>query len=340
LSRNRVIIATAGARKTQLIIDEAIAAAPSRVLITTYTIENLRQIERRILARSGVIPDHISLTGWFSFLLNDGVRPYQAAMFNKVGFVKGLNFMADRPRYTGSDNPRYFLDTNQDVWRDAMADLVCRIETASGGAVTRRLGGMYDHVFIDEVQDLVGYDLEIVDLLFSAPFEVTAVGDPRQHLYSTNNAQKNKKYRGAGIVQWFDERSGVCLREDRHVSYRCNQEICDFASALFPDYPSIKAAEDLKTGYDGIQTVSRFDVLDFAAEYRPQVLRHDKRSKTQGLDAMNFGVSKGSTFERVLIFPTAPMTSYLDHRDPSKLKRPEALYVAVTRARHSVTFVI
>jgi len=340
LSRNRAIIAAAGARKTQLIIDEAIAAAPRRVLITTYTNENLRQIERRIVARSGVIPDHISLAGWFSFLLNDGVRPYQTAIFNKVGLVKGLNFLADRPRYTRSDDPRYFLDTNKDVWRDAMADLVCRIEVASGGAVTRRLAGMYDHIFIDEVQDLVGYDLEILDLLFSAPFDVTAVGDPRQHLYSTNNAQKHKKYRGAGIIQWFDGRSAVCPREDRRVSYRCNQDICDFASALFPDYPSIEAAEDVETGYDGIQTVSRFDVLDFAAEYRPQVLRNDRRTDTQGLDAMNFGVSKGSTFNRVLIFPTAPMKSYLNHRDPSKLKRPESLYVAVTRARHSVTFVL
>jgi DNA helicase II / ATP-dependent DNA helicase PcrA len=340
LSRNRAIIAAAGARKTQLIIDEAIAAAPRRVLITTYTNENLRQIERRILARSGVIPDHISLTGWFKFLLNDGVRPYQAAIFNKVGFVKGLNFLADRPRYTRRDDPRYFLDTNKDVWRDAMADLVCRIEEMSGGAVTRRLAGMYDHIFIDEVQDLVGYDLEILDLLFSAPFRVTAVGDPRQHLYSTNNAQKNKKYRGAGIVHWLDERSGICVREDRSVSYRCNQDICEFASALFPDYPSIDAAEDVKTGYDGIQTISRFDVLDFAAEYRPQVLRNDRRTDTQGLDAMNFGVSKGSTFNRILIFPTRPMKSYLDNRDPSKLKRPESLYVAVTRARHSVTFVV
>jgi hypothetical protein len=55
---------------------------------------------------------------------------------------------------------------------------------------------------------------------------------------------------------------------------------------------------------------------------------------------MNFGISKGSTFDRVLIFPTTPMRQYLEHRDPSKLKRPESLYVAVTRARYSVAFVV
>ena len=37
--------------------------------------------------------------------------------------------------------------------------------------------------------------------------------------------------------------------------------------------------------------------------------------------------------------PTKPMCKYLVDRDPSKLRAPERLYVAVTRARHSVTFV-
>jgi hypothetical protein len=34
------------------------------------------------------------------------------------------------------------------------------------------------------------------------------------------------------------------------------------------------------------------------------------------------------------------MLQYLEHRDPNKLKQPESLYVAVTRARYSAAFVI
>lgn len=203
-----------------------------------------------------------------------------------------------------------------------------------------RLASMYDHVYVDEVQDLVGYDLDVLDAMFHAPFNVTVVGDPRQHLYATNNATRNKRYRGAGIVDWFAERAAVCPREDRHESHRCHQDICDFASALFPDYPPITSRHCEATGHDGIHSVSRFEVLEYAATYAPQVLRYDKRADTQGLAAMNFGVSKGSTFDRVLIFPTKPMREYLEHRDPTKLTRPESLYVAVTRARHSVTFVV
>ena len=61
---------------------------------------------------------------------------------------------------------------------------------------------------------------------------------------------------------------------------------------------------------------------------------------TLGLPAMNIGIVKGSTFERVVIFPTRPMKQYLSDGDPSKLKAPESLYVAVTRARYSVAFVV
>jgi DNA helicase-2/ATP-dependent DNA helicase PcrA len=342
LSRNRAVIAAAGARKTQEILDEALALAPRRVLITTYTNENLRQIERRIVDATGVIPDHIHLASWFGFLLRDGVKPYQSSVLPRERVVRGLNFLADRPPYTRSDSWQFFLDNNYDVWRDAMADLVRRIQARTEGAVTARLASVYDHVYVDEVQDLVGYDLDVLDAMFAAPFDVTVVGDPRQHLYATNNATRNKRYRGPRIVDWFAERDSICVREDRHQSHRCNQDICDFATALFPDYPPISSVQTETTGHDGIHIVSRFEALDYADTYKPQVLRYDKRADTQGLPAMNFGVSKGSTFDRVLIYPTTPMRQYLQDRDASRLKRPESLYVAVavTRARYSVAFVV
>jgi hypothetical protein len=59
-----------------------------------------------------------------------------------------------------------------------------------------------------------------------------------------------------------------------------------------------------------------------------------------GLSAMNIGVSKGSTFDRVLIFPTKPMLKYIKTKDPSALTAPERLYVAVTRTRRSVAFIV
>jgi len=337
---NTAIIAAAGARKTQSVIDAALADPSQRVLITTYTNENLRQIARRIEHVAGVIPAHISLASWFTFLLRDGVRPYQSSMFGGAGLIGGLNFVGKRSMYAKGGSRQYYLDRNHDLYRDGASDLACKIDAASKGLMIGRLEAMFDHIYIDEVQDLVGYDLDLLDRLFNSKVAVTVVGDPRQHTFATNDGPKNKRYRGAGLIDWLDERAKLCKREDRNVSFRCNAAICEFASELFPKFPPLTSGHSDVTGHDGIHEITAYDALEYAERYKPQVLRHDKRSNTQGLRAINFGVSKGSTYDRVMIYPTGPIRSYLVDRDPDKLKAPETLYVAVTRARYSVAFVV
>ena len=63
------------------------------------------------------------------------------------------------------------------------------------------------------------------------------------------------------------------------------------------------------------------------------------------LEKLTFGKSKGLTFDRVLIIPTASYRKYLmGSEDVFKSNKTEEaknkLYVAITRARFSVTFVI
>ncbi len=337
---NVAILAVAGARKTETIIEAALAEPDAKTLITTYTTENLRQITRRIQDRTGVIPSHIRLAGWFSFLLSDAIRPYQHAVFSRVGLVRGLNFDGKRQRFAHRGDRHYYLDSRHDVYKDGMADLACYADKASDGAVTSRLERVFDRVLIDEVQDLVGYDLDFLDLLFKSRVAVTVVGDPRQYTIATNQTPKNKKYRGAGLADWIAERSKYCQRQDRSVSDRCSQGICDFASALFPGLPALQAGGTAQTGHDGIHQIEPHEVHDYFDEHHPVVLRDSKRTDTLGYPAINIGIAKGSTFDRVLIFPTKPMKQYLADQDLSKLKKPERLYVAVTRARHSATFVI
>jgi len=337
---NRAIVAVAGAWKTQTVIDEALADPSRRVLITTYTTENLRQIARRIEARIGVVPENVHLTTWYTFLLKHGIRPYQQSVLGDIGLVRGLNFEGQKQRFARKTERRYFLDGNHDVFRDGLADFAYVANAKSGGAMIARLETLYDQIYIDEVQDLVGYDLDVLDLLFASMIRVTVVGDPRQHTLATSNVPKNKKYRGAGFSDWLDERSDICVREDRLTSARCNQSICDFASNVFPDLPRLEAAEETTTGHDGVFFIKPFDVQEYYEEHQPAVLRDRRTTDTFGLPAMNIGVAKGSTFDRVLIFPTSPMRRYLDDGDASKLRAPERLYVAVTRACHSVAFVL
>jgi DNA helicase II / ATP-dependent DNA helicase PcrA len=130
----------------------------------------------------------------------------------------------------------------------------------------------------------------------------------------------------------------VC--EERATSARCSQEICDFASAIFLNFDPITSTRQSHHGTDGLHIVASGDVESYVAKYQPKVLRNQRNVDTLGLDAINIGVSKGCTYDRVLIFPTNPMRTFIADGNPTKLKAPEKLYVAVTRARHSVGFVI
>ena len=82
------------------------------------------------------------------------------------------------------------------------------------------------------------------------------------------------------------------------------------------------------------------DVAKYVETYRPQTLRLDVRTDCHGFPAMNFGESKGLSFDRILIFPHKLgqrwlSTGALTHVEKSASK----MYVGVSRARYSVAFV-
>ena len=339
--KNRVILAAAGSRKTQRVVEAALAVDSGRVLVVTYTRENQREIERRFQELVGGVPPRITVEGWFSFLISQCAKPYQRAVFGEPLTIRGLNFEGRRSRFTLKSNHRYFMDANRDLFRDGVADLVVTLNHATGGAVVRRLERVFSHIFVDEVQDLGGFDLDVMELLFESAIQVVLVGDPRQHTLATNIGPRNKKYRGVKLVNWFAARSGMCLTEEHTDCYRCNQVICDFADALFPGLPATRSVSVPRTSHDGVFVVSAPDVHCYVERFQPvTVLRDSRRADTLGLAAMNIGVAKGRTFDRVLIFPTNPMVKYLAGADQSILRAPERLYVAVTRARYSAAFVV
>lgn len=340
---NLAIIAAAGSRKTQYIVEQALSDPSKRVLVTTYTNENLRQLASRLAHGSGVVPSHITLLSWFTFLMNQCARPYQRALLGEPNLIRSLNFEGSRHQRTPRSRVRqFFLDSNHDIYRDGLSHFVCEVERDTEGLVTQRLCQMFDHVYIDEVQDLVGYDLDFLDCLMKCSLGLAMVGDPRQHTYSTNRSGRNKKYQGAGLLDWLTERKkkNKCNVEERRESFRCNQAICDFADALYPQLPATTSRNTDTTGHDGVFTIRRSQVHDYVRRHEPVVLRHNKDSDTLGLPAMNFGQAKGSTHDRVLIFPTEPIRKYVSSRKLSALPSKDRLYVAVTRARYSVAFVV
>jgi DNA helicase-2/ATP-dependent DNA helicase PcrA len=75
--------------------------------------------------------------------------------------------------------------------------------------------------------------------------------------------------------------------------------------------------------------------------YQPVCLRQTVKTATPAdIEARNFGVSKGLTHERVLIYTTNPMRKFLTKGTLLADKSACGLYVGVTRAVFSVAFVM
>jgi len=257
--------------------------------------------------------------------------------------VKTINFPDGRSvRYARyADTERYFFKNGDEIYSDKISRFVIDSEKNSNGLVTRRLSDIYEEIYIDEFQDLAGYDLDLLEVFLKAGIRLVIVGDPRQCTYITNNSAKNSQYRGIGVLnlvrKW--ETNNLCQIENHTISHRCNQQICDFADMLWPDTKKTVSRNRATTGHDGIFVVSEDSVSEYVKRYRPVLLRYDRRAKTYGYPALNFGNAKGLEFDRVFIIPHRPIKNYLTSGDVNDVSGSlEKFYVAVTRAKYSVAF--
>lgn len=341
MPERRAILATAGAGKTSDLVTRALEATGGRVAIVTYTAENQRRLEEKLREICGIIPSHISVMGWFSFLINECIKPYQAALTGVPFAVRGLNFTGLAPRFAKNESVERYLDGNLDIYRDRVAQMAMYINELTKGLVGHRLERCFRHILVDELQDCAGYDLEVLDMLLATSLTVVLVGDPRQTIITTNHGTLNSKYRGQGLWQWVEERSGHLVKEERTINLRCCAEICAVADSIFPKLPPSKSGLSKSTHHDGVFFVRVKDLEWYLSTYSPDaVLRYSKTTNTFGVPAINIGIAKGDTFDRVVVFPTKPMAEFLRSRIPEAVGTPEHLYVAITRARFSVTFVL
>lgn len=340
---SRVIVACAGSGKTKLLVDEALACRDHRIAVVTYTNNNMREIIQRFGRRNSGVPNHVDVMTWFGFLLRECARPYQHVKYaqQRIDSIMFVNQQSTRYVKETQIKQHYFADGDL-IYSDKIAKFVVNCEKLSSGAVARRLADIYTDVFIDEFQDLAGWDLDVLEVLMKSGISVTLVGDPRQHIYSTNPSQKNRQYLGAKMVDFFEvwRKHGLCSIEHMNDTYRCARPICEFSNALWPGLEPMIPVRTNSDDHEGVFLVPEVFVQQYVERFKPRVLRYDKRAKTYGCEALNFGLSKGLEFERVLIIPTGPIERYLSTGTLTHVEKSrDKLYVAITRAWHSVAFV-
>ncbi|WP_313560494.1 UvrD-helicase domain-containing protein [Ruminiclostridium cellobioparum] len=352
---NKLMIAAAGSGKTTYLVNEALNIKNDWVLITTFTEANQIEIRKKIVEINGYIPSNIVVQTWFSFLLQHGVRPYQGYITDKIitGLLlvnqrSGVNYyFKGKPIYYSEDKDvdHHYFTGDYKIYSDKISKFAYRCNEKSDGAVIKRIEKIYSYLFIDEIQDLAGYDLELIKLFLKSNINVLMVGDPRQVTYHTHDESKNSKYKDGKIEEYIrtECRDTNCIidKNTLNCSFRNNSSICEFSSKLYPEYEQCISHQTDKTDHDGIFFVKTTDVDKYLCTYEPVQLRDKSTTQVnKNFPVMNFGISKGLTFERVLIYPTSPIISWI--KDIKKTLTPTSkskFYVALTRAKYSVGIV-
>ncbi|HAE43362.1 MAG TPA: ATP-dependent exonuclease [Clostridiales bacterium] len=344
---NRIILAPAGGRKTQSIIELCREGEDARKrLIVTFTTTGQKVIVERLWLNK-CSSSNIEVLGWYAFLLKHFIHPYVNDLYPGQ-IVKGLHFVdgVDPTRYKKGFK-RYF-DASGKVYSNNIGKLAFDIAQASNGACLERLEGIYHEIYFDEVQDLGGNDLDILELLMTSELHITAVGDVRQSILRTSRTDaKNKKYDGLKKILWFRdlESRGLCEIEEIVSTWRCNKRIINFADSVLPrdlKFPETESMQSSRTDHDGIFVVSWDNLKLYLERFSPECYKYNKDSKILvGTEAINFGLCKGKTVPRVLIYPTKPIRDFLKNPKNALTDQSASMfYVAITRAIHSVAIVV
>ena len=369
LMNNNVIFAAAGNGKTYSLCSkakDAVTNSKKYVLLLSYTNEGVKSLENEYRKQNqGILADRVIIKTWYSFLLSDFIKPYQCLLKLKSKYFKKElpiqipeNFVDSISFYNVELPPRFYNQThfqyffrNHDIVPDRVSNLAYLCNEHSTGKALSRIESIFSHIFIDELQDYAGWDLEIIRLLFDSQVEITCVGDYMQATYRTNNSQKNRQYRDDKIRDFFEslEKKGKCSISYADTTRRFNSEICDFVNTIYGEKGYlIKPSShiQLRKGIEniGVYMMDTTYLSSYCEYYHPMILRYDKRTKmffSHNCSVFNYGASKGATFDRVVIIPVSTTIPFLEEQKMIKSNQTRAkFFVACTRAKHSVVFAV
>ena len=336
--KNKVILSAAGSGKTTFIVKKALEIKNQTVLITTFTQNNYEEIKIKILENNnGVFPKNIYVKTWFSFLLDDGVKPYRYN--NSPDNVGGVNMNNPFVNFKKESNVKeHYFDTEDRIFSNYISKYVIKRNDVDNKLI-ERMKKIYENIFVDEVQDMSGYDLELFKLLNINKFKMMLVGDLRQTTYKTNHNPKNKKIKN-DLELFFKKNNFEIDNNTLNQSHRNHKVIFDFANQIHnkSDGWKMQLTEKEKNNHLGVFLIKEQDLDFYLKKYKPTQLRHNKiKIVNNNYDIFNFGSSKGMEFERVIIYPTEPIKKwikgdFLALKDDAKCK----FYVAITRAKYSV----
>lgn len=339
---NKVIIAAAGAGKTQYIVTSS-NNCEGQVLITSYTIENTEEIKARFYKLYGKIPSNIMILPWFTFLLRFIIKPFQNIFIPQK--IEGIHMEnGNHPKFLKKDTLRYYLDKENRIYSGKVGSLSLKFVEDFNFFPLENLFRIFQHIYIDEMQDMGGYDLEFVGLLLKSKLHAEGVCDPRQATYSSSDDSKNKNIKGINIEKFLKKNKIPTDNKTLNINHRCHIDMVNLSNSLYPDFLPAKSDAILTGDHLGVYVVRPKDITEYLYEYGTEV-QELRFSKTQtnrypSFKGKNIGDTKGRTFSRTLLYLPSSHTNWLfGISDAPEGKSKAILYVGLTRARFCTAIV-
>lgn len=296
MGNKKLIHAVAGSGKTRFIVNNI---DPSkRNLIITYTENNQKILEQRLIKKFGKTPEDTHVFGVFEFLYSFCLVPYLDGRPNGINF----NYIKENKWDKKSVDKNGRIIHNQ--LSQALLDGYLRYNKKTKElkhSYLDRIDQFFDFIFVDECQDFESYDFDWMLSLSKLNAIVYLLGDFYQKTYSTSLSGNKGKGIHSDINKWL----GEFRKNDFDVdvtslsnSHRCPPEICEFIKEkLGIDIMSSKP----KCGLEKIKLLENRDEIDCVMRNDATMKLFYQKSSQYDCNSLNWGESKGGEFNNVCV---------------------------------------
>lgn len=330
----RLILAVAGSGKTTYLVNKL--DLHRRVLIVTYTVNNTRNLHRKIIEKFGYFPDNITLFSYFSFLYSFCFRPFLLDEIKPKGiYWKIPPFWTNKIQRS---DIKYYMHKDGRLYHNRIAKLLETYEVISD--IKDRIYKYFDELFIDEIQDFAGHDFNLLRRITEIDKDMLFVGDFFQHTFDTSRDGNVNKNLHNSYSDYKNKFTGIGFDVDTDCldkSYRCSPSICNFISDNLGIDISSHKAEDSK-----VHMINNAkDAVDVFKNDKIIKLFYKEHYK-YSCYSRNWGDSKGENhYEDVCVVLNKTSMEKFDENKLYDLKptTKNKLYVACSRANGNLYIV-
>lgn len=355
MATSKIMLAAAGSGKTYYIANEL--DPNKKNLIITFTNQNVNNLREEIIKKYGTLPRHTNVMTFSSFIYRWILKPVEPILKigNKIGiFTTGVEICKEpepqtinrkpNPKYFSKDDLRHYLYFDK-YYVSRMSALFVSQPSSTKKIILDRLAKFCDNIYFDELQDFMDNDFKILQtIIHFKGIKALAVGDFYQHSVSKSsfNSSRPFKIKNSYITKEEYKRlfkKYVQIDETTLIkSRRVPNTICKLLNEKLDI--QIESIRPNKGHYELIETNSK--IIEILEDKTIIKLFYKDSKNFSCKPNINWGYSKGSTYQKICIILTQKFEAFLEEHFSAQNLTPtqiNTLYVAITRATDDVYFI-